>query len=170
MKAHEENADINSINNLLRNKGENKIILANNLKSIINIKSPIINMNNMNKKNMKKISKEIMLETSKNKNKIKNKYLYGKNQNKNIKTQKNKYLYNMETNEEKNMYKNKLRKNKDLVKLSKGDEDLQEMDYEHAIIYDKRSCLRIYWSYLVEVQITIEVFLKFIDYHIIYIF
>ena len=64
----------------------------------------------------------------------------------------------METNEEKNIYKNNLRKNKDLIKLSKGDEDLQEMDYEHAIIYDKRSCLRIYWSYLVEAQIILGTF------------
>ena len=115
-------------------------------------------MNDINKKNLKKISKEIILETSKNKNKIKNKYLYEKNHNKIIKSQKNKYLYNMETNEEKNMNKNKLRKNKDLIKLSKGDEDLQEMDYEHAIVYDKRSCLRVYWSYLVETQIILGTF------------
>ena len=56
------------------------------------------------------------------------------------------------------MNKNKLRKNKDLIKLSRGDEDLQEMNYEHAIIYDKRSCLKIYWSYLVEVQIILGTF------------
>ena len=32
------------------------------------------------------------------------------------------------------------------------------MNYEHAIIYDKRSCLRIYWSYLVEAQIILGTF------------
>ena len=95
-----------------------------------------------------------MIETTKSKNK----YLYDKNHNKNIKSEKNKNLYNMETNQEKNINKNKRRENKDLIKLSSCDEDLQEMDYEHAIIYDKRSYLRIYWSYLVEAQIILGTF------------
>ena len=64
----------------------------------------------------------------------------------------------METIEEKNRNINNLRKNKALVKLSKIDDDLQNMNYEHALIYDKRSYLRIYWAYLVESQIILTTF------------
>ena len=32
------------------------------------------------------------------------------------------------------------------------------MDYEYAVIYDKRSYLRIYWSFLVDTQIILGTF------------
>ena len=73
--------------------------------------------------------------------------------NKTIKKLKN----NMETKGEEN--KNNLNfiknKNQDLIKLSRDDDNLQEMDYEQAIIYDKRKYFRIYWAFLVETQNTI---------------
>jgi len=43
-------------------------------------------------------------------------------------------------------------------KYSQTDEDLQDMDYEEAIIYDKRTFLRIYWSFLVDSQIILGTF------------
>ena len=50
-------------------------------------------------------------------------------------------------------------KNKnDDIKLLENDEDLQDMDYELAIIYDKRSYLRMYWTYLVDTQIILGTF------------
>ena len=42
--------------------------------------------------------------------------------------------------------------------LYQTDEDLQDLDYEEAIIYDKRTFLRIYWSFLVDSQIILGTF------------
>ena len=45
------------------------------------------------------------------------------------------------------------------IKSSQIDEDsLQDMEYEEAIIYDKRSYLKMYWSYLVDSQIILATF------------
>ena len=49
-------------------------------------------------------------------------------------------------------------KNKDEIKMSKTDDDLQDMDYEEAIIYDKRSILKMYWGFLVDTQIILGTF------------
>ena len=57
----------------------------------------------------------------------------------------------METIADKEISNNKTR-------LSKTDEDLQDMDFEKAIIEDKRSYLRIYWSFLVDSQIILGTF------------
>ena len=48
--------------------------------------------------------------------------------------------------------------NKELVQLSKTDSDLQDMDYEEALIYDKRSFLRMYWGFMVDSQIILSTF------------
>ena len=50
------------------------------------------------------------------------------------------------------------KKNKNLNNLSQTDEDLQDMDYEEAIKYDKRSIFKIYWSFLVDSQIILGTF------------
>ena len=47
---------------------------------------------------------------------------------------------------------------KEIHLLSQTDEDLQDMDYEKAIIYDKRSFMRMYWSFLLESQIILGTF------------
>ena len=44
------------------------------------------------------------------------------------------------------------------VNLSKTDDDIEEMDYEEAIIYDKRSYIKMYWSSLVDSQIILDTF------------
>jgi len=43
-------------------------------------------------------------------------------------------------------------------KLSHTSSDIQDMDYEEAIIYDKRSYLMMYWAYLVDTQIILGTF------------
>ena len=48
--------------------------------------------------------------------------------------------------------------NNDNANLPKTDEELQDMDYEEAIIYDKRSYLKMYWSYLIDSQIILATF------------
>ena len=53
----------------------------------------------------------------------------------------------------------KIKNNKgDVIKLSKTDSDIQDLDYEEAIIYDKRSYLRMYWGFLVDSQLILETF------------
>ena len=47
------------------------------------------------------------------------------------------------------------------LKFSKIDSDIQDLDYEDALIYDKRSYLRIYWGFLVDSQIYIYFFLSY---------
>ena len=42
--------------------------------------------------------------------------------------------------------------------LQNDDEDLQDMDYELAIICDKRSYFRMYWAFLVDAQIILGTF------------
>ena len=62
-------------------------------------------------------------------------------------------INNLETIEEKgNMKFNKKKY------LYQTDEDIQDMDYEEAIIYDKRTFLKIYWSFLVDSQIILGTF------------
>ena len=47
---------------------------------------------------------------------------------------------------------------KSITNLSQSDYDLQDMDYEEAIIYDKRSYFRMYWAFLVDSQIILGTF------------
>ena len=47
-----------------------------------------------------------------------------------------------------------------IIKLSKIDNDIQDLDYEEALIYDKRSYLRMYWGFLVDSQIILGTFCK----------
>ena len=54
---------------------------------------------------------------------------------------------------------NKINKDKiGLTRLLKNDEEIQDMEYEEAIFHDKRSYLRMYWSFLLESQIILETF------------
>jgi hypothetical protein len=66
----------------------------------------------------------------------------------------NKGINNMETIGNKNIPKI----NPEIIALSQTDEDIQNMDYEEAIIHDKRSYLRMYWSFLVDSQIILGTF------------
>jgi len=51
-----------------------------------------------------------------------------------------------------------------LIKLSRTDYDLQDIDYEEAIIFDKRSYLRMCWGFLLDSQIILGTF--FTDNHL----
>ena len=140
-KAKVENNESNSLHKLMAVKKERKIILANNFESTKNIQTTFINENNQNIINKKEIKKGIIMEKESNKNE-----LYT------IKSDKKKTYQNVRNR------KNNMKKNKDLIKLSKNDNYLQNMDYEQAILYDKRSFIKMYWSFLVDTQIILETF------------
>ena len=48
--------------------------------------------------------------------------------------------------------------NINIIKFSRTNSDIQELDYEEAIIYDKRSFLKIYLGFLVDSQIILGTF------------
>ena len=158
IKNKEESNNSNSINNLIKKGEKGKLILENNFASIINIQTPIINIKNIKNIFNKKIAKEITKETLNHKNELYKAKFNKKKFLQNCKNKKSGSLYNIETIDEKNGRKNILRKNKDLIGLSKDDNDLQDMDYEQAIIYDNRTFFRIYWVYLIETQIILGTF------------
>ena len=60
-------------------------------------------------------------------------------------------------NIKKNLNKKKIIKG-NLAKISESYYDLQDLDYEKAIIYDKRSYFRMYWDFLVDSQIILGTF------------
>ena len=60
-------------------------------------------------------------------------------------------------NKKNNINKSQINK-VEMKKLLKNDEEIQDMEYEEAILFDKRSYLRIYWSFLLESQIILETF------------
>ena len=137
-------------------------------KGIIRVKKNItqtINNQTNNKKisGKKKEKEKIIFETTDDNNnkiqsnskklysrgKIKQNYLFNKEE-------KNKDEFNGEIVEEKN--NDKINEIIKLSLLSYNDEDLQDMDYELAIVYVKRSFLRIYWTFLVDTQIILGTF------------
>ena len=54
--------------------------------------------------------------------------------------------------------RNKIRYGNKIVNLANTDEDYQGMDFDEAYQLDKRSCLRIYWSFLLDTQIILGTF------------
>ena len=105
----------------------------------VDIKNIIFNVN-QNKKNAFSIKKL--------KENRKNLFRFNKN-----KKNKRDSIVSMET-----IVGKENKKNKNLNNLSQTDEDLQDMDYEEAIKYDKRSIFKIYWSFLVDSQIILGTF------------
>ena len=63
----------------------------------------------------------------------------------------------METKQEKNYNYNE-DDNINIYKYFETYFDIQDLDYEDAILYDKRSFLRIYWGFLVDSQIILSTF------------
>ena len=133
---------------------DQQLILNFNKNKFYNKKKKLIENNKINNKSNNKELKDINSKEKLNKiieskkpNKNKNKFINKKNK-----------LHNIETkNYKKNNNKNKFMK-KEIHLLSKTDEDLQDMEYEKAIIYDKRSFMRMYWSFLLESQIILGTF------------
>ena len=131
-------------------------ISKNHRKSNINIIYNKEYKNNNNKKNVK--NKFIVVPPQKNKIKKKssNKFLINKiNNNENKKFSdiiNNKDAQNIKQNNHNDNHK------KNSKKLFHTIYDLQDMDYEEAILYDKRSYMRIYWGFLEDSQIILRTF------------
>ena len=83
-----------------------------------------------------------------------NDIIYKKKMIKRKKGKKKEKINNIETIGE----KEKEKEINKLEKLNYLDEELEEMDFEEAIIYDKRTYLKMYWSTLVDSQIILNTF------------
>ena len=117
------------------------IYVSNNLEQTINIQVPILNIN---KKNFRKLK----LSKRRNSHKIILKHENILNNVHKIETISGK------ENDKKNSNINKTK----LIRILKNDEEIQDMDYEEAILHDNRTFLRIYWSFLLDSQIILETF------------
>ena len=143
------NINVNIQANLLNINNNKKISKFNNL--IDNSERQEINLNNnLSVKNKDNVDNVYNLRSPNfytNKNTL-------DNNNNNI----NKKIYNMETLAEKK--DDIIKKNifEIYLKQSESDIEIQDMDYEEAIIYDKRSFIKIYWAFLVDSQIILGTF------------
>ena len=149
----------NDNNNILNQKKDKQLIVNNNFRPIINIQAPAFNINDKNQIKGKVIkipyNKNIKAKRSLNKRRLINNKKYNKNQ----KSNNSKALFKIETKGERNVgINNEIKIAKEVIKLSQKDEDLQDMDYEEAIIHDKRNYLRMYWGFLVDTQIILGTF------------
>ena len=129
---------------------EKNFIISNDFAPTINIKAPIANIEN-NIKDEANLNNDIDINMK-------------SNHQQNIFNGKRKanlnYINIMETISGKNT--NNLimpkKNNGAITKLLKTDSDFQNMDYEEAIIYDKRPILRMYWGFLIDTQIILGTF------------
>ena len=152
--------DIKKNKKILLNSGQVESSNRNLLKNISKKKSmdnlaPIIFLQKENCNNL--FSKKNSLKLKENINKI-NK----KNAKKSL-TIKNKINNHINSNKiilinNKKFNSRKVGRNEFTCKLSQNDENLQDLDFEVAIIKDNRTFLRIYWSFLVDSQIILGTF------------
>ena len=146
--------NLDSNNQIQNNNGEN-------LEEILNI-----NQNKDNKlfsdvEKDKKYSKgngEDLISEGKNKNVISNKIKSKRKTKKERKKKKKKKINNIETKGEKDFGKNESDKKDEKANSPKTDDELDEMDYEEAIIYDKRPYIKMYWSSLLDSQVILDTF------------
>ena len=120
---------LSSKNHLNDNELIEKPILEN-IPPIIEINQQKENINSNNIIHKKKLIKKRKKKKKKNKNDINNKETIGEKENE------------INKSDEKNY----------------PDDELEEMDFEEAVIYDKRTYLKMYWSSLVDAQIILTTF------------
>ena len=162
LKGNESKEQSNSDKRIINKKENNlKNILENdndNLEQNINKQVPMLNINNKDYKkgvnyninsendliNSKKKTRELELKN--------NKITYKRNLSKQKQEKIFKEAYNMDTIPD--IIYNKIV----IHKFKKNDSEIQDMDYEDAIIYDKRDYFRIFWAFLLESQIILGTF------------
>ena len=162
--------------NLLKHLGSNlklksNVFISNNYAPTINIKKVNYNIYNENKtKKGINLIKDDEISNLESKDKLKRIIFSNEDNNHIIKDKK---LYKIGMKQFKNIHKMETLTRKrshyqiknninigNIIKLSNTDSEIQDLDYEAAIIYDKRSYLRMYWGFLVDSQIILGTFCK----------
>ena len=168
--------------NKLKNNPKEQYIISHNFAPTINIQTSLLNIHNKDKKIPISHKKANLIEESESKEIFSKKHTKAIILDNNEIHDNNDKIYNIKSNKQKHLKrsimnkkgqinqkgiqymetvggKNKAKiKKEDIAKLSNTDADLQDMDYEEAVIYDKRSYLRMYWAYLVDTQIILGTF------------
>ena len=142
--------------NLIKNKDkelfDKKNIQESNIQShILNINDNIINQEKYSKGKIKEMISE-------NKNK-EGEYYTIKTKKRKTKRIKSRTKNIKETIAENDKEENSSKKKEISVRIELTNDEIQDMDYEEAIIYDKRTFLKMYWSYLLDSQIILGTFL-----------
>ena len=174
-----KNFNMNPPKNNFNIEINSKIKNKNNCRSMSKVHFIENEKNYQNNFESKKIDKKIFIKTNihehansqlseENNNNIilnnynGNKYEFTKNKihskkKKNKKLKKNKSRIHLNFNET-NIEKNKSKINKDILVISKFNEYLQELNYEEVIIYDKKTFMSMYFSFLKSSQIIFSTF------------
>ena len=139
--------DSDNANKLVFNSEREKIF---NSETILNEKNNIETFMNNKNSNIKSLKNRIKLKSEKEK--IFNKSIKYKEKNNTIK-ETSSYL-----NKDDKIEITKKDSFKDKMFNFSVDDDFQDMDYYEALDFDKRSFLRIYWSFLVDTQIILGTF------------
>ena len=167
MKKRENNNKRFSLQKPLESNINSKrnVFVSNNFSPTINIQMPNCNIYNENKKRNNLI---IDSENRNSKNTSKGIGLFNEDDESIIKVQKihqkGKKKFNSNYKKEilasnRNKFLMRPKNNKgNMIKLLKTESDIQDLDYEEAIIYDKRSFLKIYWGFLIDSQIILGTF------------
>ena len=145
-------------------QSNNNVFISNNFAPTINIQTPDYNIYKEIKKGINLI-KEREICNLNSKKKLKRIILSNENNKHIIKVKRKKQfkeIHKMETlTKQSNHYQINTNNNiGNIIKLAKTDYDIQDLDYEEAIIYDKRKYLRMYWGFLVDSQIILGTFCK----------
>jgi len=160
----------NLVKNIAQNHNYNNIII-NNYPPILNIQNSInINLfeqqNSKTKNKLKSIpSKDLVRLSSKRTikeqisgNKDNNEKIYNSKSKNKIKKDSKGNINCIETYDENLKDINNSKNNIYTIRLPLDDDEIMDMDFENAIIYDKRTYLRTYWSSLVNSQVILETF------------
>ena len=186
------NKNENNINIKKNQKGKKKDNITKNLKQKIDKKSEAINKKNMEKKLKEKYepSKKRLFKVSKNnKSKVNirssilsassklgkininikpiNNVNYGKNGKKDKnKIKKDIKIYTEDNNKKNNKNKIVIKLYNSLYKQNLNDQELNTLEYELAIIIDKRTYFQYYWSLLKKKHLILFTFLPSTDYNL----
>ena len=144
----------------LKIKSSNRFSYSYNLGRYINKKNLVI-FNKKKLKERKYLIKDIKRENYNNKNVLNLISINNNNSIYNKKSDKGKFLKKYNLKHQNKNIENILGKNKhNIIKnnIFRNINDMQDMDYEEAILFDKRRYIKIYWGFLVDTQIILSTF------------
>ena len=141
--AKKDKQNLNVMKSSLSNmNSKNNVFVSQNFSPTINIQIPDYNIYKGIKKGINLINDRENNNLN-SKNKFKEIILLNEDKNSNMKRKKINKMNNQKRKSAQFLIRPKIEKGYK-IKLTKTDSDLQDLDYEEAIIFDKRSCLNLY--------------------------
>ena len=147
-KISQKTEDINSKSNMVKNNTKNK----NKNKR----KTAIYSLNNSNKMKLNKEKKSDSNINLKRNKKLSKKFI----------SRKSSSIYSIKNSKRINPNKLSINKVKNITQENLNDQELNTLEYDKAILYDKRTYIQYYWSLLKKKQLIFFTFLPANDYNI----